>query len=65
MLEISWIAYVRNEEVGYKIRIAKEKRNILRTVKRGKANWIGGVLRRNCLSKHVIEGEIGGGIEVT
>jgi hypothetical protein len=27
-------------------------------MKRRKANWIGHSLRRNCLLKHVIEGEI-------
>ena len=33
--------------------------------KRRNANWIGHVLRRNCLLKHVIEGKIEGRIEVT
>ena len=28
-------------------------------------NWIGHILRRNCLLQRVIEGEIKGGIEVT
>jgi len=32
--------------------------NILRTVNRGKANWIGHILGRKCLGKHVIEGRI-------
>jgi hypothetical protein len=36
----------------------KEERNILRTIQREKANWIGHVLRRNCLIKHVIEEKI-------
>jgi hypothetical protein len=36
----------------------KQKWNILYTTKRWKANWIGGVLRRNCLPKHVTEGKI-------
>ena len=27
-------------------------------------NWVGHILRRNCLLKQVIEGEIKGGIEV-
>jgi hypothetical protein len=35
----------------------KEERNILRTIKRRKANWIGHIVRRNCLLKHVIEGK--------
>jgi hypothetical protein len=38
---------------------------ILQTIKRRKANWIGHILRRNCLLKHVIEGKREGRIEVT
>jgi hypothetical protein len=34
------------------------KRNIVYTVKRRKVNWIGHILRWNCLLKHVIEGKI-------
>jgi len=33
----------------------KKVRNILPTIKK-KANWIGHILRRNCLLKHIIEG---------
>jgi hypothetical protein len=29
----------------------KEERNVLRTIKGKKANWIGHILRRNCLLK--------------
>jgi hypothetical protein len=29
----------------------------LKPIKRRKANWIGYILRRNCLLKHVIEGK--------
>jgi hypothetical protein len=43
----------------------KEERNILHTIKRRKANWIGHILRRNCLVKHVIEGKLEGRIEMT
>jgi hypothetical protein len=43
----------------------KDERNILHTTKRRKASWIGHILRRNCLLKHVIEGKIAGRIEVT
>jgi hypothetical protein len=43
----------------------KEERNIVHTIKRRKANWIGHILRRNCLLKHVIEGELEGRIEMT
>jgi len=53
---------VRNEEVLQRV---KEKRNILQTVKRRNANWIGHILRRNCLLKHVIEGKVEGRIAVT
>jgi hypothetical protein len=43
----------------------KEERNIVHTIKRRKANWIGHILRRNCLLKHVIEETLEGRIEVT
>jgi len=33
--------------------------------KEGITNWIGHILRRNCLLKRVIEGKIKGRIEVT
>jgi hypothetical protein len=38
---------------------------ILHTIKRRKANWIGHILGRNCLLKHVIEGKLEGRIEMT
>jgi len=53
---------VRNEEV---LLTVKEQRNILHEISKWKANWIGHVLRRNCLLQWVIEGKIKGGIEVT
>jgi hypothetical protein len=62
MEKISWTDRVRNEEVLHRV---KEERNILHTVKRRKANWIGHILRRNCLLKHDVEGKIEGRIEVT
>jgi hypothetical protein len=34
-------------------------------INRRKANWIGHILRRNCLLKHVIEGKLEGRIEIT
>jgi hypothetical protein len=40
----------------------KEERNIIHTVKIRKANWIGHILRRNCLQKHVTEGKVEGRI---
>ena len=42
-----------------------EQRNILHAIRKRKANWIGHILRRNCLLKQVIEGKIEGEIEVT
>jgi hypothetical protein len=43
----------------------KEERNILHAIKTRKANWIGHVLRRNCLLKHATEGKLESRIEVT
>jgi hypothetical protein len=53
---------VRNEEVSIRI---KEQRNILHEIRKRKANWIGYILRRNCLLQRVIEGKIKGEVEVT
>jgi hypothetical protein len=55
MKKISWTDHVRNEKV---LRGVKEERNIIHTVKRRKADWIGHILRRNCLLKHIIERKI-------
>jgi hypothetical protein len=62
MEKISWTEGVRNEEVLHRV---KEERNILNTIKRRKANWIGHILRRNCLLKLVIEGKLEGRTEMT
>jgi len=43
----------------------KEQRNIVHEICKRKANWIGHILRRNCLLQRIIEGKIQGGIEVT
>jgi hypothetical protein len=61
MEKISWTDHVRNEEVLVRV---KEQRNILHEIRKRKANWIGHILRRNCLLQRVIEGKIKGGIEV-
>jgi hypothetical protein len=53
---------VRNGEVLHRV---KEERNIVHTIKRRKANWIGHILRRNCLLKQVIKGKLEGRIEMT
>jgi len=62
MEKISWTDHVRNEEVLFRV---KEQRNILHEIRKRKANWIGHILRRNCLLQGVTEGKIQGGIEVT
>jgi len=54
--------HVRNEEVLLRV---KEQRNILHEISKRKANWIGHILRRNCLLKQVIEGKIKGWIDLT
>ena len=62
MEKISWTDHVRNEEALLGV---NEQRNILHEIRKRKANWIGHILRRNCLLQRVIEGKIKGGIEVT
>ena len=52
---------MRNEDVLLRV---KEQRNILHKIRKWKANWIGHILRRNCLLQWVIEGKIKGGVEV-
>jgi len=49
--KISWIDRVKNEV----LQRVKEERNNLQTITRKKAKWIGHILRRNCLLKHVEE----------
>ena len=41
-----------------------EQRNILHEIRKRKANWIGHILRRNCLLKQVLKGKIKGEMEV-
>jgi hypothetical protein len=62
MEKISWTDHVRNEEVLFRV---KKQKNILHEICKRKANWIGHILRRNCLLQRVIEGKIKGGIEAT
>jgi len=42
-----------------------EQWNNLHEISKRKVNWIGHILRRNCLLQRVIEGKIKGRIEVT
>jgi hypothetical protein len=60
-VEISWTDRVRNQ-VLHRV---KEERNIVHTIKRRKASWIGHILRRICLLKHVFEGKLEVMIEAT
>ena len=46
---------MRNEEA---LLTVKEQRNILHEISKWKANWIGHILRRNCLLQWVSEGKI-------
>ena len=54
--------HVRNEEVLLRV---NEQKNILHVIRKRKANWIGHILRRNCLLKQVFEGKMKGEMEVT
>jgi hypothetical protein len=45
---------VKNAEALHGV---KEESNILHTIQRRTSNWIGLILWRNCLLKHVIEGK--------
>jgi hypothetical protein len=62
MEKIRWTDHVRNEDVLLRV---KERRNILHEIRKGKANWIGHILRRNCRLQRVTEEKIKGVIEVT
>jgi len=54
MGQTNWTDRMRNEGV---LRIVKEERNILHTIKR-RANCIGHILRRDCLLKYVTERKV-------
>jgi len=58
--KISSTDCVRNEV----LQRVREARNILQTEEGRKANWIGHILRRNCLLKQVIEGKMEERLEV-
>jgi len=58
--KISWINHVRNEEVLQRV---KEESNILQAIRRRKANWVGYILRRKCLLKHITKRKIDEGYE--
>ena len=62
MEKINWTDHVRNKEVLCKVKV---QRNILHEISKREANWIGQILRSNCLLQQVTKGKIKGGIEVT
>jgi hypothetical protein len=49
---------LKNEEEFCNV---KEQIIILHTIKGKKDNWIGPILRKNCILKHIFEGKIEGG----
>jgi hypothetical protein len=53
-MEIRLTDRVRKEVVLHRV---KEDRNTQHRISRWKANWIGYILRRKCLLKHVSEGK--------
>jgi hypothetical protein len=58
MEKIIWTAdHVRSEDVLLRV---KEQRNILHEIRKRKANWIGHILRRNCLLQRDIEENLKG-----
>jgi adenylate kinase family enzyme len=58
MEKISWTDHVSIKEELLRV---KEQRKILHEISKRKANWIGHILRRNCLLQQIIEGKIKGG----
>jgi len=61
-MEISGTDHVGNEDALLRV---NEQKNILHEIRKRKTNWIGHILRRNCLLKQVIEGKAKGEMEVT
>jgi ribosomal 50S subunit-associated protein YjgA (DUF615 family) len=49
---MSWTDLVRNEEV---LLTVKEQSNILHEIRKRNVNWIGRIMRRNCLLQEVSE----------
>jgi len=54
-----------NQEMQNFLCIIMLEQTILHEMSKRKANWVGHILRRNCLLQRVTEGKIKGGIEVT
>ena len=62
----TWCSLFCHDRMRYlELLRVNEQRNILHEIKKRKANWIGHILRRNCLLKQVIEGKVKEEMEVT
>ena len=55
MEKIKWSEKVNSEHV---LELIEEKRTLLNNILRRKPNWIGNILRRNCLLQDGIEGSM-------
>ena len=55
MEKIKWLEKVNNEQV---LDHKGDKRTLLNNILRRKANWMGHILRRNCLFHDTIEGQM-------
>ena len=54
-MKISWTDRVKNKAALQRV---KDGSNVPHTVQWRKANWVGHILRKNCLLDHVTEGKI-------
>ena len=52
MEKISWTDHVINVEVLLRV---NEQRNILHEIIKRKANWVGHIIRRNCLPNKLLK----------
>ncbi|KAI5752247.1 hypothetical protein M8J77_015168 [Diaphorina citri] len=52
MENIKWSDKIRNEEV---LRRVEEERNIVKTIKKRKASWVGHILRRDCIQRKIMD----------
>ena len=55
MKKLKWSEKVTNKEV---LELIGEKRTLLNNIQSRKVNWIGYIVRRNCLLHEVIEGQM-------
>ena len=55
MEKIKWSEKVTNEQV---LGLIGEKRTLINNILHRKVNWIGHILRRNCLLHDAIEGQM-------